>query len=212
MGGGEFWVYQMPDDLRPYVPGTVATREAPPPWLFMIPPNEAYPVRRDYMCRTELHGLSLPGPSFCVDVVGDLEEDDHDIATLARFNIPNDIFATESADQTTSHNSRSLVPILIHSVEERNGYFPAGPEWTSSSCAHNRLVHNVKYSDLNELMGVVAHLTATDSNLGVGRWGNLWKCNLIGRVVEYDICLISGRLCVATTDEIYVVDYVRPLT
>jgi hypothetical protein len=206
MGGGEFWVYQMPDDLRPYISGTVVTHEAPPPLLCMIPRDKAYPLRYDYMCRTDLHDLSLPGPSFCVDVVGNLEKDSHNIPTLARFNIPSDFFATESVDQTTSLDSRNLVPILFRCVEERNGHYRS--EWTSSWCDHNRLVHNVQQSHFDGVKTVTAHLTATDSSLGVGRWGNLWECELSDRPVEYGICLISGRLCVATPDEIIVVDYV----
>jgi hypothetical protein len=202
MDGGEFSVYKMPD-LRPYAPGTEAIFEPPPPLLCMIPRDKAYPLRYDYMCRTDLHDLSLPGPSLCVDVVGVLE---NHIPTLARFDIPIDFFAVESADQIAS---KSIVPILIHPVEERDANHPG---WTSSWCDHNRLVYNLQYSPLDRTMKVMAHLTATDSNLGLGRWGNLFKCDWQGGIVmDYGLCLTSGRLCVVTPDEILIVDYVKAL-
>jgi hypothetical protein len=206
MGGNKFRVYEMPD-LQPHVPGTESVFRPQPSLLYVIHVDEDYPLQRGSMCQTEPNNGSFPGPSHCVDIIGDFGDF---VPTLARFNMPADYFSVETPDQTASNSSRSIVPAFIRSVDSRQ-QITYNPSWTSSWCDQSRLVHNMQYSLDDRVTKVTAHLTSTDSNLSISRWGNFWRWDPEPFVtIEYGICLISGRLCIATPYEIRVVDYVKP--
>jgi hypothetical protein len=199
-GDHKFYIYEMPE-LKPYsIHAEVNVElEIGDPVVRQIRRKGFY-YKRSLVCRTDPHSHSFPGFSRCIDVIGDKEDD---IPTLISFDIPPNFFSTESDDQSANKRPQTISPALIHTIEDKAKYQYL--RWTSSWCNHNRLVHSLQPSGRGS--EVTAHLTTMDTTPTVSRWGTLLECS--PRLLCYDICLVSGRMCVWTDGVILIMDYLK---
>jgi hypothetical protein len=205
-GDRKFYIYTMPE-LRPYIhtspfvdTGSEVTVEMDP--VLRQIRRKGFAYQRGLVCHTDPHNHSFPGFSHRMDIIGDQEDD---IPTLISFGIPANFFSTESGDRSANKRPQTISPVLTHTNEDNAIYQYL--RWTSSWCNHNRLVHSLQPS--GRISEVTAHLTTMDASPTVGRRGTLWQCGPRDEVVSYDICLVSGRMCIFTGDRIHIVDYLR---